>query len=443
MIKLGNLIKTIPPEGVSVVDITASSDPLSVQINGDRINGTKTVFTDHRLATRYEYNSLNQLVTQSSPDTDPIDVFELTLPNGLHPRLNTTKIQLVTESIGYLAGSIGNRGYLYKTGDGGVTWNRINGLVGADLKKVVMIDANIGFAIGSNGTVLKTIDGASTWDMIDFWGMTGKVSHLNDIHVRDNGSGFTILIVGDNGLVAKSVDQILFTNDDSGISLSHNLSSITASTTDYYITANGNQTATSYKRTFGATPWILNEDFDAGILYSNDLTSTDRVIAGGKDGRIYVNANIQDGMERWQMIETDISGVVQDIQFFDDQQGLSIVDSKLFRTDNQGETWLSLSTDNYRHLSESSNGELILATGENAAIDIYVPSIDPTVPAIDVPINFGAIPNVAIVAGWVDHQVSGTASEYALFIATEDGRMAYTFNGEEAYPIWNISDQSG
>src|SRR5690606_18562056 len=58
----GNLIKTIPPAGVELLDLTTSYSPLAHQIYGDRDNNLKTVYTNHRMATRYEYNSLNQLV---------------------------------------------------------------------------------------------------------------------------------------------------------------------------------------------------------------------------------------------------------------------------------------------------------------------------------------------------------------------------------------------
>src|SRR5690554_8237726 len=90
----GNLIKTIPPEGVEQLSITSTNDSVYIQINNDRNNGTKTVFTTHRLQTRYEYNSLNQLVAQYTPDTDPMEVFDETLPNGLHNKLVTHKIQM-------------------------------------------------------------------------------------------------------------------------------------------------------------------------------------------------------------------------------------------------------------------------------------------------------------------------------------------------------------
>src|SRR5690606_36750814 len=101
--------------------IFSTNNSINNQINEDRESGTKTVFTTHRLQTRYEYNSLNQLVAQFTPDTDPMEAFEETLPNGLHNKLITHNTQMINASLGYLAGSVGQRGYLYKTNDGGRT----------------------------------------------------------------------------------------------------------------------------------------------------------------------------------------------------------------------------------------------------------------------------------------------------------------------------------
>ncbi|MFT5778178.1 MAG: RHS repeat-associated protein [Crocinitomicaceae bacterium] len=438
----GNLIKTIPPEGVQFLNITASSDPLSLQIEGDRVNETKTVFTTHRLPTHYEYNSLNQLVSQASPDTDPMKVFELTLPSGLHAKLTTQKIQLINENTGYLAGSVGTRGYLYRTDDAGITWNRINGLVGADLKKSVMVDVFTGFAIGSNGTILKTLDGGATWDMIDFWGMTGATANLNDILLHDNGGSDEIIVVGDGGLVARSTDLVTFTIFNIGIDPQYDISSITESGSEYFITANGNQTATAYKRGFSVVSWIPAEDFTAGILYDADITSNNRAIAAGLDGRVYIYDDITIDADRWQMIETDVTGLINGIQFFDDQQGMAIMDDQLYRSPDGGHSWLEISTENYAHLAESKNSALVLATGDLGKMEIYVPSNDPTVPAIEVTNNFSPSPNVNIAAGWIDHTIVGPSSEYMMVVAREDGSFAVTGNGQDAYPAWLVFDES-
>jgi RHS repeat-associated protein len=59
----GNLVRTVPPQGVQFVPASQLAAVVT-----DRTNGTQTVFTTHRLQTIYTYNSLNQLILQQTPD---------------------------------------------------------------------------------------------------------------------------------------------------------------------------------------------------------------------------------------------------------------------------------------------------------------------------------------------------------------------------------------
>ena len=69
----GNLVKTVPPEGVEfLTDQTCVEDAAT-----DRNNNNRKVFTKHRMATDYQYNSLNQLVTQHVPDHDDLSLIHI------------------------------------------------------------------------------------------------------------------------------------------------------------------------------------------------------------------------------------------------------------------------------------------------------------------------------------------------------------------------------
>ncbi|MBI2269788.1 MAG: RHS repeat-associated core domain-containing protein [Bacteroidetes bacterium] len=68
----GNLIRTVPPEGISLIDLavntygSATIDGLEIKQN--RATDTKTLYTNHSFLTTYKYNTLNQLVQQTTPD---------------------------------------------------------------------------------------------------------------------------------------------------------------------------------------------------------------------------------------------------------------------------------------------------------------------------------------------------------------------------------------
>ncbi|GEM_PF-5314832 len=62
----GNLVRTVPPAGVNLTTAPAAL----AQVKADRANGTKVWHDKHSKATTYHYNSLNQLIEQTSPDVD-------------------------------------------------------------------------------------------------------------------------------------------------------------------------------------------------------------------------------------------------------------------------------------------------------------------------------------------------------------------------------------
>ena len=182
----GNLIKTVPPEGVELLATTSYNDQISQSIKADRATGTHKVITSHRLASKYEYNSLNQLIRQNVPDQESMDIWDITLPNGLPASMTTTAIQMVNSNTGYLSGFInttnaplGTRGYLYRTENGGANWTRVNNTVAGKLNKVQMMSATVGYAIGESGLALRTIDGV-TWDLFNTYGLaiTGEFADL-------------------------------------------------------------------------------------------------------------------------------------------------------------------------------------------------------------------------------------------------------------------------
>ncbi len=74
----GNLSRTVPPQGVTIVNLIADDNSNTI-LNGQEIKNqrnarlsnptaAKTYYTAHRMMTTYKYNSLNQLVQQSTPD---------------------------------------------------------------------------------------------------------------------------------------------------------------------------------------------------------------------------------------------------------------------------------------------------------------------------------------------------------------------------------------
>jgi RHS repeat-associated protein len=425
----GNLIKTIPPAGVQQLNITSYNDALSIACQNDRVNHTKTVFSNHRLATRYEYNSLNQLVAQNTPDTDPMNIFEPTLPNGLHPELVTTKIQMVNEAVGYLAGYVvvdnQERGYMYKTNDQGATWSRIYGLAGVDFKDILMTNGSTGYAVGAPGLLFRTQDNGQNWTLQNFWAEmnTGNVRSLNALAFHNN----TLVIAGDDGLLVTlngGTYSII-----SGIPSAFDFSAATVSGGTFYLTANHTD---GYAQiySFDGTTATLMDSYTPVRMRAIDIHDNKGYMAGD-DGRIYVKNDVWNtATERWVMLDATLNGTVQKLVVFDENQMLALVNDRVWRTMDAGATWTQTSNFEFKDLHKSIDGNSAFGIGRSGLIQtmaLFVPNA-PSNP--DAPLNQHiAMLNDNVTATQVWHQIieSGNQSK-TLAAYVKANKLYYSTN---------------
>lgn len=433
----GNLIRTVPPAGVEILAINSFTDPLSLQIAIDRTNGSKTVFTQHRLVTRYEYNSLNQLVAQSTPDADPMNEFELYLTNGLPAALVTNKIQMIDEFKGYLAGKVGTRGYLYRTSDGGATWNRVHGLVGTDFNKIRMINSTTGFAVGNRGIVMKTTDGGNNWDLITIWSgtYTSQVRDLNDIDYYSTGvSTFAVTIVGDNGFVFRSLDLTTFSPLLSGINSSYNINSIDNDGTNQNLVGtdtSGNSLV--YTKTFAGTSWLAQNSYKGLIYNCIDSLNTRFFIAGGTDGRLYIN-NGGSSLNKWLPLASSMKTEITALKFFNELEGILISEMKLYRTVDGGKNWEQTANEDYNYLAKSNDLSSIVAVGDGGLIRLLYPILNSTVGSTVIPFQPGS--SIDLKCAWIKRDGSGSSS-FTTLAVSNGSHVYYTWNAAVAAPIWN------
>ena len=66
--RAGNLTRTVPPEGVDYLDVQSELNPTLAYRNEGPESGESLHYPEHRMATRYYYNSLKQLIRQATPD---------------------------------------------------------------------------------------------------------------------------------------------------------------------------------------------------------------------------------------------------------------------------------------------------------------------------------------------------------------------------------------
>lgn len=377
----GNLIKTIPPEGVELVDV--SDSVIKHAIVQDRANNTHQVITNHRMATTYLYNSLNQLVAQNMPDQDPMQIFEVTSPNGLPKQLNTTAIQMVNSNLGYLSGYIdnssvpmGSRGYLYTTANGGQNWTRVTNTIASDLKRVRMLNSTNGFAVGSSGILILTTDGGQSWDLVNTYSsdiqedfVSLELSTTDAYALTRSGKVFKCTTAGVVSSFAAAPSNTSYTvNSFKDFSLQNNYASATGI---LYIASlnDGTNNFDAVLLNTGSNLYSLEKVLGADLNAISFYSSSEGIVAG-TDG----NLSQLSGTSSSDFLQTmKVSGTVapiDQIHMLNSQIGLARIeengDKVIRKTTDGGATWLPLNQ-NYTNAnlafikrSGTSNLEVLL-----------------------------------------------------------------------------------
>jgi RHS repeat-associated protein len=380
----GNLVKTIPPEGVEILDIDSTNDALEQQIIQDRQNNTHTVFTNHRLATNYEYNSLNQLVYQDMPDHDKMSMIDFTLPNGLDSRVKILRTQFVNASKGYLTGSTGGRGYLYTTDNGGNNWTRVNNTVATDLNDVHFASATIGYAVGNDGIILKTTNGGSDWDAKnrhstyqgDFYSVYFSSATAGVIGGARTATAAATWYTTDGGTTYTSGTSADFAIGDT-------ITSITFDGSNYYATVKNNGEGKIYKSADSYSWDEMTQKKANDLSRVRYLTVAGGVIAYavGADGTLLKTP--LNSTSSWQLAATGISNAFRDIYFSTEDEGVAVIDSvagkgQIWKTFDGGKTWELLSPPgSYYTAFQEYTATKLLACGENGLISKVLISTAP------------------------------------------------------------------
>lgn len=116
---------------------------------------------------------------------------DITVDEGL------SSIYFINEDIGFISGGF-NRKKVMKTFDGGNTWNQV---LDTEFGNIQFLNYQVGYGnrIGySDGRLYKTIDGGTTWDFV-----FEVDEDINSFHFIDENTGY---VIGDNALMQKTND---------------------------------------------------------------------------------------------------------------------------------------------------------------------------------------------------------------------------------------------
>jgi len=382
----GNLIKTIPPEGVEIVATTSSSDPLSQKILADRLTNTKNFYTNHRMETKYIYNSLNQLTKQTLPDHDNMDICTLSGVNGLPTNFIVEEANFITPSKGYLVGWLtqtvgGNpkdRGMLYTTNNGGANWTRVNDVVAADINAMQWTATNDAYAVGNSGVFLTSKDAGFSWDMVNLY-QANVTENLNDLYLDASGNG---LLVGDNLTLVnyQSGTPTKFTLNTTPAFATN--SSITAIDFDvansiYYITVTDptGKNYVCYHTLSGVTgAWTIITNIRVDQLTAVSVTDNNTAVLAGNNGLLLKTS---DNGNNWVVTETGTRDNFEHIYFRDANKGVAIINQHLYKTLDGGFSWIVIdNTNTYNSLNLYENGattsRLMAACDNGTVVKVFI-----------------------------------------------------------------------
>ena len=178
----GNLVRTVPPAGVEFVDVDANRKALE----NDLKNGTQSVFTKHRLETRYVYNSFNQLVYQYMPDHEGFDY--VYSPKNQFDYMDDKQVKSVAfdnTGVGFSAvyDPAEKTSSLYASDKNGENWKEVSYSESRNLVDVKTFPSGITLAGGKGGALLKKTAGSDRW-IVDPANVTNNVDIVSVVGVN-------------------------------------------------------------------------------------------------------------------------------------------------------------------------------------------------------------------------------------------------------------------
>jgi RHS repeat-associated protein len=326
----GNLVRTVPPQGVRKITDIDPDDPADgparvaaemEQIKLDRFNHTHTVFTKHTMATTYQYNSLNQLIAQTSPDVKNLEIWKTELVKQGIPTDAVVTNTVFTDAYHGNAFTKDNNGvgHIYFTADGGKHWIETTSIGLLDLNDVQFATSTIAYAVGKGGIILKT-DGTTVsnigsptkqelFRMLFTSAGTGDVYEKNGTqwHTDNDGTSWTQLSSLKNMLASGDLLTDIRFYSTNAIAVS--------------------QYGKIYVSTNSGTSWNASTTIRTTDLNKVFTVGSNKRYAIGKDGRFLRS---DDGAS-WQLVDRAISSELKNM-FFD-------YTSRGFIIDENGKVW--------------------------------------------------------------------------------------------------------
>ncbi|MBP6390573.1 MAG: hypothetical protein KA175_01310 [Flavobacteriales bacterium] len=446
----GNLVRTVPPAGVALPTFTSSLDPDALRIADDRLNGTHTYFTGHRMASDHLYNSLGQPTRSAMPDQDDMKIWEPSLTSGLPAFLQVTDSWFKPGGQGYLSGyrdiSGLTRGYVYGTADGGATWHRKTGLLGLDLHDVHFPSAGVGYSVGDQGSLLRTEDGGNNWDLRPTANLTHDIA-LRGVMFENDDDGVMVGSTGGDAWSGYTTDGGVSVTANTpadfqaftGIGLDGSTYCATAIDDDDLNGAVLTGTGTSWSTTTGMRGRMASDHKAMATLGTNE------VWLGGQRGVLLYS---DDNGDEWRMVATGHKDDFWDLHFYTQSVAVAIMDSTdqfgtfhigvLRASFDGGNTWVAKGKPHH-DLNDfhAYDGSHLIAVGKDGqVVRVMMSTTNVVTTDIGTLMNGATVEHTSVWAG-MDGAV------LRLVVGSDDGTLRFCANAVPAAATWANTHTTG
>ena len=257
---------------------------------------------------------------------------------------NLLSIDFIDNNIGYVCG-VG--GKIFKTTNGGITFNQQNSGSIENLYSMDFIDKNNGFAVGDNNTLLKTNDGGINWSKITLpFSSNFRHIHFENVFIGYLSGGGSIFKTSDGGTTwlnynfggNENIYDISFFDNKSGLICGYNIL---------------NNVAVIKKTNDGGISWKNQKIIDSQSAILNSIAmvnkSTAYLIAnkfGSNSSKFYKTIN---GGTNWFEIYSNPNNSFLKLSFVDSNIGYAVGGNfpnntgLILKTIDGGNTWNNLS----------------------------------------------------------------------------------------------------
>jgi RHS repeat-associated protein len=363
----GNLVRTVPPAGISTLN-NALGDLNTVK--ADRKAGQRNIFTDHTYASTYKYNSLGQVLEQSTPDQDNFNIadFANQYTSTISDIISTAFFR---ESDGIAVGSKSSPAYgmIATTVNNSANLADITSpLEYGDITSVIVVNngttVDMVYAVSKQKQLLYSDDKGAKW-------YTKRTPSANElVQVYYNGS--RVFIFNISGQVWSSNDKGDTWQQEAGICANCTIAQVS------YADANNAVALAENGRRFyikqGQSIWsesnsIVLPDLNAITEVSVSNSTTTVLFAAGNNGTI-IKSN--DKGLNWEKVKTKTAENFARIEFLDEQNAIAVSSNGgLYKTADAGINWTSLPNSYLDYYTYAYNVEKWVDVDKNGD-DVYL-----------------------------------------------------------------------